>query len=200
MRELGIVWIVYIMSAATLTFVNSVVSPVSSRVLDSSKKEYVKPSKNDLLVSIHKMEDSLLTNLPKNPTERNLASYELIDNYLQYFRNYPNDSYAAECLDRVQMIYTGLNLPKRAVVYADSLLQEYPNYNNRKLVLENQASTYDMFILPRDTIKARYYYERILDEFPNESKVYLDDIKFRLKNLKLTIPELIEIRSKSTIQ
>jgi hypothetical protein len=200
MREIGIVWMVYIMSAATLTFVNAVVSPVSPRVIDQTKKENFKPSKNDLLGRIHKMEDSLMTNLPKNPTERNLASYELIDNYLQFFRNYPEDNYAPECLDRVQMIYTGLNLPQRAVVYADSLLLQYPNYSNRKLVLENQASTYDMFIQPRDTAKVRYFYEKILEEFPNESKEYLNEIKFRLNYLKLTIPELIEFRSKITVK
>ncbi len=188
------------MSAATLTFVNAIVSPVTYRVLDSSKTAYIKPSKNDLINGIKKMEDSLMTDLPKNPTERNLASYELIDRYLQFFRNYPEDAYSPECLDRVQMMYTGLNLPKRAIVYADSLLQEYPNYNNRKLVLENQASTYDMFILPRDTIKVRYYYEKILKEFPNENKLYKDEIAFRLKHLKLTIPELIEMRTKTNIQ
>jgi hypothetical protein len=200
MRELGLVWIVYLMSAATLTFVNAIVSPVSSRTIDLSKTEYIKPSKEDLIKGIKKMEDSLMTNLPKNTTERNLASYELIDRYLKFFRNYPEDTYAAECLDRVQMMYTGLNLTQRAIVYADSLLQEYPNYRNRKLVLENQASTYDMFIQPRDTVKVRYYYEKILKEFPNDDKTYRNEIQFRLKNLKLTIPELIELRDSSNIQ
>jgi hypothetical protein len=200
MRELGLVWIVYLMSAATLTFVNAIVSPVASRTIDLSKTEYIKPSKDNLIKDIQKMEDSLMTNLPKNTTERNLASYELIDRYLKFFRAYPEDIYAAECLDRVQMIYTGLNLTQRAIVYADSLLQEYPNYRNRKLVLENQASSYDLFIQPRDTNKVRFYYEKILKEYPNEDKNYLNDIQFRLKNLKLTIPELIELRANSEIQ
>jgi hypothetical protein len=199
MRELAIVWMVYIMSAATLTFVNAVVSPVSSRVIDLSKTDNFKPSKNDLIDSIKKMDDSLSTNLPKNLTERNLAQYELIDRYLQFYRNYPNDPYAAECLFQVHCKWSGLNNNTKASMYADTLLKMYPNYPNTKDVIYSQAVSYDAFITPRDTTKARYYYELYLKNYPEEV-ANCEDIKFRLKYFNLTHEQLIEMRSKASIQ
>lgn len=158
------------------------------------KTEENKPSKEQLLQRIKEMDDSLRFRMPKAPEAKNLATYELIDRYLSFYHSYPEDPYSAECLDRVQMIYTGLNIPQRAVQYADTLLLKYPKYTNRALVLENQASTYDMFITPRDTSKVSYYYNLILKEFPTLSIEKRQDIEFRLKHLKLTLPELIEYR------
>ncbi len=118
---------------------------------------------------------------------------------LDYYHNYPEDTYAAECLDKVHMKYSGLNIHPRAVEYADTLLLKYPDYVNRAMVLESQGSTYDVFIQPRDTAKVRYYYELLLKENPKLDKDKRAGIKDRLKHLDMTFDEFIEYKMNSIV-
>ncbi len=159
-----------------------------------------KPSREYLKTRIKEMEDSInslqqqLSEIKKIP---NLTHFELIDRLLDYYHNYPEDKYAAQCLDKVHMKFAGLNIPSRAAEYADTLLINYPNYPNRALVLESQGSTYDIFIQPRDTSKVRYYYEMLLKENQNMDNEKRAGIRDRLNHLNLTFDEFIEYKMNS---
>lgn len=137
-------------------------------------------------------EDSLAVASEKLPYGEMLPeddTYQLITLLLNFSEDFPEDEHAPECLDKVHMAYSGLRVYNKASFYADKLLKEYPDYINKAMVLESQAGNYDLFIVPRDTSKVRYYYELLLKEDITKEK--RKDIKKRLKYLDLTIEEYI---------
>lgn len=162
---------------------------------EKGSKEGEKPSKEELIQRINYMEDSLkgltaqLKDIKQIP---NLTRMELINRLLDFYRNYPEDKFAPECLDKVHMTYSGMGVYVRSVEYADTLLQKYPDYVNRAMVLESQGSSYDIFIQPRDSAKVRYYYELLLKENPNMDKAKKNGIKDRLKYNHLNFDQYID--------
>lgn len=167
---------------------------------DDSSAE--KATKEELKSNIKVMEDSLkglqadLKDVKQIP---NLTYFELINRLVEYYHNYPEDPYSAECLDKVHMAYSGLNIHVKAVQYADTLLEKYPKYPNRAMVLESQGSAYDIFIQPRDIAKIRYYYELLLKENPNMDKEKRKGIEERLKHLDMTFDEYIEFKMQDIV-
>lgn len=165
-------------------------------------KEGEKPTKEELVSNIKVMEDSLRglqANIKSTKQIPNLTHFELINRLLDYYHNYPEETYAAECLDKVHMKYSGMGIHVKAVEYADTLLTKYPEYVNRAMVLESQGSTYDIFIQPRDTGKVRYYYELLLKENPKMDKDKREGIKDRLKHLDLTFDEFIDYKMNAIV-
>lgn len=187
------------MKKITLLFFTGLLAFVYSCGNDGSGKGE-KPSKEELIGRIKEMEDSLkglqanLADIKKIP---NLTHFELINRLLDYYHNYPEDQYSAECLDKVHMKYSGMNIHLRAVQYADTLLLKYPKYANRAMVLESQGSTYDIFMQPRDTTKVRYYYEMLLKENPKMDREKRAGIKDRLDHLDMNFDEFIEYKMNS---
>jgi len=169
---------------------------------NDTAKEGEKPTKEELISNIKVMEDSLRgsqASLSRTKQIPNLTHFELINRLLDYYHNYPEDIYAAECLDKVHMKYSGMGIHVRAVEYADTLLNKYPEYVNRAMVLESQGSTYDIFIQPRDTGKVRYYYELLLKENPKMEKDKREGIKDRLKHIDMTFDEFIKYKMNAIV-
>jgi tetratricopeptide (TPR) repeat protein len=127
----------------------------------------------------------------------NLTHFELINRLLDYYHNYPEDPISAEYLDKVHMKYSGLNIYEQAVKYADTLLESYPAYKNRALVLESQGSSYDVFPEIRDTAKVRYYYKLLMKENPKMNREKINGIKERLQHLNLTFDQYIDFKMKT---
>ncbi|MEY3099608.1 MAG: hypothetical protein RIS63_501, partial [Bacteroidota bacterium] len=134
--------------------------------------------KTELRDRITSYEDSLAT-LQKDPKKAaqitSLAQIELINRLNAYSRAFPKDTFSADCLFKTHMIYEQLRAPLEARAYADTLLERFPNYKNRSLLLESLASSYDMN-MPRDTTKVRYYFNLLLQE-PTTTKEQKMDIK-----------------------
>lgn len=122
--------------------------------------------------------------------------YELIESLLRFYYIHPKDPYAPVCLDKVQMSYSGLGVYFKAVHYADTLINNYPKYANRAMVLESQASNYDIFFTPRDTNKVKYYYKLLLKENPKMDQDKKAGFELRLKHLNLNFEEYIQFISK----
>lgn len=142
-------------------------------------------SPEELKALIDVMHDSI-TKLSENKQEvKSLHKIELINRHLDFYRAYPKDAYAAECLDKVHMIYSGMGAHYQSTLFADTLLEMYPDYENRPMILESQASTWDIFLEPRDTNKVRKYYEVLLNENPNMDAEKKAGIEKRLKHLDL---------------
>lgn len=145
-----------------------------------------------LRARITSFEDSL-AKLQKDPKKAaritSLAQIELINRLTAYSRKFPKDAFSADCLFKTHMIYENLRAPQEARAYADTLLERFPNYKNRKLLLESLASSYDINT-PRDTAKVRYYFELLLKE-PGLKTQQKKDIKSRLAHLDLTFEEYI---------
>lgn len=118
--------------------------------------------------------------------------YELIESLLQFYYTHPKDPEAPVCLDKVQMAYSGLGVYFKAVQYADTLIEKYPKYINRAMVLESQAANYDYFFTPRDTNKIKYYNQLLLKENPKMDKEKRAGIEMKLKHLDLGMEEYLD--------
>lgn len=151
-----------------------------------------KSKKENLREGIASYEDSL-ANLQKDPKKAakitSLAQIELINRLLAFSRAFPKDTFSADCLFKTHMIYEHLRAPREARAYGGTLLQRFPNYKNKLLVIESMGSSYDINE-PRDTAMVRKYYNLLLKEpkMPAQKK---KDIKARLAKLDLTFEEYI---------
>jgi outer membrane protein assembly factor BamD (BamD/ComL family) len=151
-----------------------------------------KSKKEDLRERITSYEDSL-ANLQKDPQKAaqitSLAQIELINRLKAYNKAFPKDTFSADCLFKIHMIYEQLRAPREARAYGDTLLERFPDYKNRLLVIESLGSSYDINA-PRDTAMVRKYYNLLLQEpkIPTQKK---KDIKARLARLDLTFEDYI---------
>jgi outer membrane protein assembly factor BamD (BamD/ComL family) len=151
-----------------------------------------KSKKENLREGITAYEDSL-ANLQKDPQKAakitSLAQIELINRLKTYTKAFPKDTFSADCLFKIHMIYEHLRAPREARAYGDTLLERFPDYKNRLLVIESLGSSYDINA-PRDTAMVRKYYTLLLEspKIPTQKK---KDIKARLAKLDLTFEEYI---------
>lgn len=147
-----------------------------------------------LRTQIKELEDSismLTANLRPGQQVNPSLDQDLVALLQDYYRQFPDDPYAPECLDKLHMKYSGMGDYKTCALYADTLIDNYPDYVNRAMILESQATNYDFYIQPRDTTKVRYYYELLLKENPDLPEEKREGIKDRLNHLDLTIEQLI---------
>lgn len=108
------------------------------------------------------------------------------------YQGAPKGKSAAEYLDKIHMLYIVKGDFKSATKYADTLIDSYPDYINRPMVLESQANNYDMFVKPRDPEKVRYCLELLLKENPDLPQDKQQEVRFRLKHVDKTIEQIIE--------
>ncbi len=167
---------------------------------NEESSETGKPSVEELKEIITQKEDSLMLFQKENKIIPDTKHYDLIHALLNFYYKYPQDAYAPVCLDKVQMSYSGLGIYFKAVQFADSLIDKYPKYVNRQMVLESQASNFDIFLEPRDTNKVKHYYSILLKENPKLEKDKRAGIEMRLKHLDLNMDQYIEFLSKNIHQ
>ncbi len=148
-------------------------------------------TKEELKSTISEMEDSLKSMQKNGKKIESIHRIELVNRLLAFYKQYPKDDFSAQCLDKTQMIYSTLDAPEYAVAYCDTLLNNYPKYKNRALVLESQGSNYDVFVTPRDSAKVRKYYTLLLEEFPNMDAEKKEGIRKRLMHNDLTFDEYL---------
>ncbi len=153
-----------------------------------------KPTFAEMETNLKAFEDSLKNGLIDLNQKNNGVDYA--ERCLAIYRSYPKDAAAPKYLDKAHMIYSSISAHPLAVMYADTLLRKYPSYENRKMVLQSLATSYDMFIIPRNKDKVTYYYELLLKE-PNLSKEEQEDYRYRLDHVDLTYEELILERSQT---
>jgi hypothetical protein len=155
---------------------------------NATDSETIPLTKESLRASIKEMEDSLSnsSNSTLNGASYNLSQLELINRLTAYYRNYPEDPYSADCLFKVQMVYSGLNAHRKSIAYGDTLLKKFPSYKNKDLVIESNIAALDVFLEPRDTSEIHRYYTMLLNDndYPSAKKL---EIRRRLKHLELSI-------------
>ncbi len=179
----------YLILLITFSFLSSCNSPK-----EEGKDESNNESAEVLLEQIKEKED-LISDLSKDlrpgmktPT---VMSEELVDLLLTFYHTFPDNASAPVCLDKVHMVYSAKRQYQKSADYGDTLLNNYPKYINRPMILESMATTYDIFIEPRDTSKVRYYNELLLKEDKEMSQEKREEILFKLNNLDLTLDEMI---------
>lgn len=165
---------------------------------EEPKKEKKGPTRKELKSAIKEMDDSLKVLYRKVMEEKgfqfpNLAATEAINRHLAYYRAYPEDEYAAECLDKVQQLFMQKKAYESSLKYIDTLLLNYPTYKNKAQVLLSAGSTGEIV---QDTTIIRKYYTKLLVEYPKIDAETKEMVSFRLKNLHLTFDQLIDLQIK----
>lgn len=125
----------------------------------------------------------------ENADKTKLESDELVDLLLEFYRAYPEDEYAASCLSKVHMTYSRTGDVAKAVAYADTLLMNYPNFPDRSQMIESQIQAYEMLIQPRNVAKIKKYLEMWLKENKKAPKEKIDDMKYHLKFVNMSLEE-----------
>ena len=153
------------------------------------------PEANVLRVGIKQLEDSL-TKISRNvnvtKTVTNLVQQAYLEKLKLMYEAYPKDKDAALSLRKVYMMYSAMGASEMSVKYADSLIEKYPDYDERWLALQSNAVYYDMEAVPRDKDKVRYYLEKLIKEYPDLDAEIIEQAKSRLETIDLTFEELIE--------
>lgn len=160
------------------------------------------PTQEFLKSEIKEINDSLqglYKNLMEQPGYKfpTLAINEAIHRNLQYYKYYPKDAYAAECLDKVQQLYMQEKAYDLSLNYTDTILLKYPKYAKRASLLLNAGSTGEIM---QDTTVIRKYYEQLLREYPKLEPGTKKMVEFRLKNLNLTFDQLVDLQIQEVSQ
>lgn len=150
-----------------------------------------------ILGEIKSVEDSL-SNMRTSKTLDSDAYKKTQESYIKkllfHYKSYPNSTKAPGSLDKVQIIYSEMGVYYLSSQWADTLINRYPKYKSRALVLESQANIHDVFMQPRDSSKVRLYYSILLNEFPSMEKEKREAIKRRLRYNNLNFDEYIEFQ------
>jgi tetratricopeptide (TPR) repeat protein len=181
-----------------LIFSSLVLLFISIACSEEVKKEKKGPTKEELKSAIKEMDDSLKVLYQKVMEEKgfqfpNLAATEAINRHLAYYRAFPEDSYSAECLDKVQQLFMQKKAYESSLKYIDTLLVKYPTYKNKAQVLLNAGSTGEIV---QDTTIIRKYYTKLLNECPKLDAETKEMVTFRLEHLHLTFDQLIDLQIK----
>jgi len=154
------------------------------------------PKADVLRVGIKQLEDSLMKISEMEPkvdkTVTNLVQQAYLEKLKLMYQAYPKDKDAAASLGKVYMMYSGMGIPDLSVKYADTLIEKYPKYPERWLALQSNAVYYDMEVVPRDKEKVRFYWEKLINEYPDIDPEIIEMANSRLKNIDLTFEELIK--------
>lgn len=144
-------------------------------------------SKQENTINVHKriamFEDSIKQWGGGLGTKTDILNFSnhYIETLLEAYETEPENPNSPMYLDRIHMWYVTTNRPQEALKWAKVLIEKYPNYSNRKMVLESVAGLYDFDVKPRDSSMVRKYYTQLLDEFPNLKKDKKEAITKRLK-------------------
>lgn len=154
------------------------------------------------LENIATLEDSirLLSDNPNPDLDLiRLTRKSFIDALLDYYKAQPESKKSASFLDKASTTYAEMGDYYRSAQWADTLLLHFPEYSQRHVVLESQATAYDVFIQPRDSVKVRLYYSMLLNEFPELKKEKRAGIVKRLRYNDLSFDEYLEQEMQSNI-
>ncbi|RYM35839.1 hypothetical protein ERX46_02255 [Brumimicrobium glaciale] len=167
----------------------------------NSNNEEVKEEKEEMTVesmkaSIKEMDDSLKVMMDeaiKSPEYKmnRVAYHEAINRNKDFYQTFPNDPYAEKALGKIAGIYLQLNIEEEAVKWRDTLLNNYPNTEDKIGLLELQMNYYDYNMNNKEKIK--HYANRLL-AIENLSEEKREQYEFRLEHIDKSFEELIELQ------
>lgn len=144
------------------------------------------PPKNNKLTEIEKMEDELFSDESKMIDR--VQAMKLIDLYIAYTDEFPEDTEAAEYLFKAGDMAMNLNMPRRAIQVFDRILNDYPEYEKAPQCMFLKGYVYENNL--GDLQKAKAIYEEFLEKYPDDE--FADDAEVSIKNLGKTPEELIK--------
>ena len=113
----------------------------------------------------------------------------LLKEYQIFYKSYPKDSLTPYYLDKIHQLFTQEKQYTYAVDWVDTLMNNYPNYRNKTMVLYSAATSSDIYLM--DTNRVKRYYNRMLSECPKLKLSVKKQISHRLKYIALPYLEYI---------
>lgn len=113
----------------------------------------------------------------------------LVDQYVAYADNYPDDSLSAEYIFKGAEFCLNLGEGQRAVVLYDRVISEYPDFRKAPECLFLKAYVYENYL--GDLEMAKTIYTEFLERYPNNE--FADDAQISITNLGKTPEELIQL-------
>ena len=114
---------------------------------------------------------------------------QLVDAYLLFAKQNPNDQQTPEFLFKALDVAVGVNAegPQKAIDIADVLIEKYPDFEMTPMAMFIKGFVYENMI--GDLQNAEMTYRHFIEKYPNNPMV--EDVKSTLENLGLTPEELI---------
>ena len=114
---------------------------------------------------------------------------QLVDAYLLFAKQNPNDQKTPEFLFKALDVAVGINAegPQKAIDIADILIEKYPDFEMTQMAMFVKGFVYENMI--GDLQNAEMTYRQFIEKYPNSPIV--EDVKATLENLGLTPEELI---------
>lgn len=114
---------------------------------------------------------------------------QLVDAYLLFAKQNPNDQQTPEFLFKALDVAVGINAegPQKAINIADVLIEKYPDFEMTPMAMFIKGFVYENMI--GDLQNAEMTYRHFIEKYPNNPMV--EDVKSTLENLGLTPEELI---------
>ena len=114
---------------------------------------------------------------------------QLIDAYILFAKQNPNDSQSPEFLFKALDVAVGVNAegPQKAIDIANVLIEKYPDFEMTPMAMFVKGFVYEDII--GDLQNAEMTYRQFIEKYPNSPIV--EDVKATLENLGLTPEELI---------
>ena len=114
---------------------------------------------------------------------------QLVDAYLLFAKQNPNDQQTPEFLFKALDVAVGINAegPQKAIDIADVLIEKYPDFEMTQMAMFVKGFVYENMI--GDLQNAEMTYRQFIEKYPNSPIV--EDVKATLENLGLTPEELV---------
>ena len=114
---------------------------------------------------------------------------QLVDEYILFAKQNPNDSQSPEFLFKAldMAVGTGVGGSQKAIEIANVLIEKYPDFEMTPMAMYIKGFVYENMI--GDLQNAEMTYRNFIEKYPDNPMV--EDVKSTLENLGLTPEELI---------
>ena len=146
-------------------------------------REEITQIDDSLKLYFEEIMDNKRSELPTSTIEK------AIELHYKYYERFPEDDYAATCLDKIHQLHLQKKEYGKSVQICDTLFVHYPKYDNISEVYFSAATTYDYLLM--DTVNARKYYQILLDS-PKTSKATKKEIAMRMPYIGKSPEEMAE--------
>ena len=115
---------------------------------------------------------------------------QLVDAYLLFAKQNPNDQQTPEFLFKALDVAVGINAegPQKAINIADVLIEKYPDFEMTPMAMFIKGFVYENMI--GDLQNAEMTYRQFIEKYPNNPMV--EDVKASIKNIGIPLDELIK--------
>ena len=115
---------------------------------------------------------------------------QLVDAYLLFAKQNPNDQQTPEFLFKALDVAVGVNAegPQKAINIADVLVEKYPDFEMTPMAMFIKGFVYENMI--GDLQNAEMTYRQFIEKYPNNPMAA--DVEASIKNIGIPLDELIK--------